>query len=416
MRSRIETPPEKTSKRQKTAESVYVAGAREMNIVGPGAVKLGTVAKAVGMSRNALYYYVKDRAELIQNCYLRACDFLDGIIQTEVVASTQSIEKIDNLFRNLLSVDASKYAIISDLALVDSDAESLIAARLEKHVAGIAELITQGQKNGTFTQVDPTIVAHMIVGMIEWTRLWNAWTSPDLSLQQRRNEQSASALCDIVLRGLAAHPGETFDCALNYEDLTETKYNLFDRDDANAQRRDILIGTASRLFNKHGIESVSVDDIATEVGVTKGAIYHHFRDKPALVLACYERAFDSYQIINDAAHSSDTDSLRKMLTSFHLNCQAQAGTSPPLVMQPGLQSLPEVILVRARAMASQMRSIHAHAIATGVVRQSDPAIVELSAGAFFRMLKWRDRRLNLESAQIANAMTNVFLNGICTRT
>ena len=40
--------------------------------------------------------------------------------------------------------------------------------------------------------------------------------------------------------------------------------------------------TALRLFARHGFEAVSVDTIAEEAGVTRGAFYHHFDSKEAL--------------------------------------------------------------------------------------------------------------------------------------
>ena len=386
-----------------------------MNRVGPGAVKLGTIASSLSISRNSFYYYIKDRRDLITKCYLRTCDFVDTVLDLEASSSNIFEVKIKNIFRLLLSENACKFAIISDMALLGESDRKAVAERLDNQVAKIALLISQAQANGTLRDVDPTIVAHMIIGMTEWTRLWNAWTSADMTLQQRRNETSASVLSDIVLSGISASADESFICSLKFDDLTRSSYNLFDQDDANEQRRQILIGAASRLFNERGIESVSVDDIALEVGVTKGAIYHHFRDKHALVLACYERAFDLYQLINDTASETESDPLRNMLTVFYLNCQAQAAETPPLVMQPGLQSLPESILVRARSLAVHMRSIHKHAVATGSVRQSDPALVEVTAGAFFRLLKWKDRRPELSDEYIATEMTSVFLRGVVAK-
>ena len=50
-------------------------------------------------------------------------------------------------------------------------------------------------------------------------------------------------------------------------------------------RREALIRAAARLFNRHGYQGTSVDRIAKAAGVTKGAIYYHFRDKEALLAA-----------------------------------------------------------------------------------------------------------------------------------
>ena len=46
-----------------------------------------------------------------------------------------------------------------------------------------------------------------------------------------------------------------------------------------------LLTSARTLFGERGYAAVSVDQVVTRAGVTKGAIYHHFRDKRALLAA-----------------------------------------------------------------------------------------------------------------------------------
>jgi AcrR family transcriptional regulator len=49
-----------------------------------------------------------------------------------------------------------------------------------------------------------------------------------------------------------------------------------------------LIRVARRLFAEHGFASVAAERIVQEAGVTRGALYHHFRDKRDLFRAVYE--------------------------------------------------------------------------------------------------------------------------------
>ncbi len=47
-----------------------------------------------------------------------------------------------------------------------------------------------------------------------------------------------------------------------------------------------ILEQASKMFLKHGIRSVTMDDIAREMGVSKRTIYENFRDKDELLEIC----------------------------------------------------------------------------------------------------------------------------------
>ncbi|MFQ5506225.1 MAG: TetR/AcrR family transcriptional regulator [Planctomycetota bacterium] len=53
--------------------------------------------------------------------------------------------------------------------------------------------------------------------------------------------------------------------------------------------RDQLLATAARHFAIWGLSGASLDEIARELGVTKGAIYFHFRSKLELFLLALDR-------------------------------------------------------------------------------------------------------------------------------
>jgi AcrR family transcriptional regulator len=54
------------------------------------------------------------------------------------------------------------------------------------------------------------------------------------------------------------------------------------------QTRAALIEAARRLFARDGFADTSVDAIAAEAGVTKGAVYHHFSTKTAVFRSVYD--------------------------------------------------------------------------------------------------------------------------------
>ncbi|MCM3141003.1 MULTISPECIES: TetR/AcrR family transcriptional regulator [Brevibacillus] len=55
-----------------------------------------------------------------------------------------------------------------------------------------------------------------------------------------------------------------------------------------------IVDAAFQLFAEHGIEKTSLTMIATEVGITKPAIYYHFASKEALLDYLFDQLFGNY--------------------------------------------------------------------------------------------------------------------------
>jgi AcrR family transcriptional regulator len=64
------------------------------------------------------------------------------------------------------------------------------------------------------------------------------------------------------------------------------------REEKKAATREALLDAAARVFARQGYVAASVDDVAWEAGVTKGAVYSNFASKEALFAAVMERQLD----------------------------------------------------------------------------------------------------------------------------
>ena len=60
--------------------------------------------------------------------------------------------------------------------------------------------------------------------------------------------------------------------------------------EAAAATREQLLDAAERVFRDRGVTRTSLAEVAAEAGVTRGAVYWHFRDKADLFVAMCERA------------------------------------------------------------------------------------------------------------------------------
>jgi TetR/AcrR family transcriptional regulator, cholesterol catabolism regulator len=85
--------------------------------------------------------------------------------------------------------------------------------------------------------------------------------------------------------------------------------------------RDKILAGAESLFMKYGIRSVSMDDIARQLSVSKKTLYQHFADKDELVELMSKVHMDKdvkeYEAIKNASENS-IDELSKI--SFQIKC------------------------------------------------------------------------------------------------
>lgn len=83
--------------------------------------------------------------------------------------------------------------------------------------------------------------------------------------------------------------------------------------------RDRILDTAERVFEKKGVSKSTLEDIASAAGVTRGAIYGHFRNKEALFVAMFERVhlpMDSRYALGADDHTDPLGRLRALLVDM----------------------------------------------------------------------------------------------------
>lgn len=89
-----------------------------------------------------------------------------------------------------------------------------------------------------------------------------------------------------------------------------------------------IIAKAREQFFRYGIKSVTMDDIARELGISKKTIYQHFEDKDAIVhqLMMAEMANDKCEW--DQLDGSSNNVIEKIVKSMDIIRQAVAEINP----------------------------------------------------------------------------------------
>ncbi len=85
------------------------------------------------------------------------------------------------------------------------------------------------------------------------------------------------------------------------------------------QTRQRIIKTASQLFARKGFYGTSIAHLAQAVGLTKGALYHHFASKDALFFAVIASVRDDWnsKVARDVVRGGDTITRLSILLDEH---------------------------------------------------------------------------------------------------
>ncbi len=127
--------------------------------------------------------------------------------------------------------------------------------------------------------------------------------------------------------------------------------------DRAQQRRRTVLDTARELFAEQGYEATSTEDIVRRLGVSRGTLYHHFRDKAALFAAVYqEQRVALAQAINERIQVAESvPQQQAVLTVCHAFIDAAADSR-----------VQRILFVDGPAVLDQK-----------VIREPDPALLLL---------------------------------------
>ena len=147
-------------------------------------------------------------------------------------------------------------------------------------------------------------------------------------------------------------------------------------------KREVILDVAAKHFSKAGFSSASLEEIASEVGITKPAIYYHFKDKSALYEAVLLKHLEPLANRVEEAVSLKTDIEDKLVAyieSFGEFLKERSYFAAVLTHEfaDNGENLPESVAVQLAKMLGILTSIINEGVENGVFKTENPMIVQM---------------------------------------
>lgn len=192
------------------------------------------------------------------------------------------------------------------------------------------------------------------------------------------------------------------------------------RDAQRKLKEEVLYETAARWFNMHGFRGTSLADIASELGITKAALYHYVRDKSELLYRLHIRSLDAADAARRRGTEEGRDGLDRIrrIVHYYVASITSSRTFTFVLLEDGALDAKQSkeILDRRRWLERDLRRLVAEGIEDGSIAPCDPKLVSLVVGgAMNSVVNWFRDDGGWDGEQVALALSAMLARMLARR-
>lgn len=180
---------------------IYRTAAKIIRQKGFNATSMSEIAEAVDLTKPGLYYYVKGKKELLYKITHLAMDLLERHVVSHAEGLIDPAERLAEIIRRhayLLTRDTGALAILIDeVDGLSPEQRAEIIGRKRGYFELVRRTLDELAEQGRLRQVDTTVGAFSLLGMVMWIARWYDGDG-DLDGQQVADDVTRIAL-GIVL-------------------------------------------------------------------------------------------------------------------------------------------------------------------------------------------------------------------------
>ncbi len=186
------------------------------------------------------------------------------------------------------------------------------------------------------------------------------------------------------------------------------------------RKRDAVIMTAARAFRERGYHNTSLDDIASELNVTKPTVYHYVENKEQLLFECFRAGLALIMNGIEAQRESKTSGRERLAAVIARYAEAITSDFGWCMVQAENQDLSPTMSRKVKALKSEidqgLRTLIRAGVADGSIRPCDEKMTAFAlAGALNWIAHWYRSDDKLAASDIAQRFIELFELGLQPR-
>lgn len=167
--------PDKDTRFAAQRDRILKAAARCFNEKGYSGTSLKDVSRHLGLTDAALYYYVRNKEELVFQCYLRAAelgrDALERAVAEGGSGHSQAVAYIRYHVAGMVG-DQGPVAIMSEIPSLRTEHRQTILDISRAHSLAFERILATGIADGSIADCDVRMTGNAIMGSINWIPKW----------------------------------------------------------------------------------------------------------------------------------------------------------------------------------------------------------------------------------------------------
>jgi len=151
------------------------AAAYCFNQKGYSGTSLKDVADILGLTDAALYYYVRNKEELVYQCYLRAADVGCDAMDRAIVDAQCGFDQVRLYIRYHIEYmvgDRGPIAIMSEIPSLKPEHREEVLELSRSHSSRFESLLEKGIEDCSIAPCDVRMTGNSIMGSINWIPKW----------------------------------------------------------------------------------------------------------------------------------------------------------------------------------------------------------------------------------------------------